>query len=204
LPGARDPGRDGAAPPREHGHGAGERSVLLTLPNLITLARLLAVPAVVWLVIHRRLDLAFLVFLGAGLSDALDGWLARTLDSRSALGALLDPVADKALLVSTYLSLAVIGVLPDWLAMLVVFRDALIVGGLLLLALLGVRPAIRPRAVSKLNTALQILLAAAALGLAGYGLEGGWLLTALVALVAATTILSGALYLRDAARFLPR
>ena len=178
-------------------------SALFTLPNLITLARLCAVPAVVWLVIQHRLDLAFLLFVGAGVSDAVDGWLARVRNARSFLGALLDPVADKALLVSVYVTLAIIGVLPDWLAILVVFRDLLIVGGLLVLALMGTRPAIRPILVSKLNTAMQIALAATALLLAGFELDGGWLLPALIGCVTITTIASGAAYVRDASRSLP-
>ncbi|WP_338661351.1 CDP-alcohol phosphatidyltransferase family protein [Pararoseomonas sp. SCSIO 73927] len=175
----------------------------LTLPNLITLGRLCAVPAVVWLVIQHRLDIAFLVFVGAGISDALDGWLARVRNARSFIGSVLDPVADKALLVSVYVTLAIIGVLPDWLAILVVFRDLLIVGGLLLLALMGLRPAIKPLLVSKLNTALQIGLAGTALFLAGFGLDGGPLLPVLIGLVTGTTIASGAAYVRSAARSLP-
>ncbi|WP_245214164.1 CDP-alcohol phosphatidyltransferase family protein [Pararoseomonas indoligenes] len=181
---------------------AGE-SALFTLPNIITLARLFAVPAVVWLVIQHRLDIAFLVFVGAGISDALDGWLARIRNARSFIGAVLDPVADKALLVSVYVTLAIVGVLPDWLAILVVFRDVLIVGGLLLLALMGLRPAIKPLLVSKLNTALQIALAGAALFLAGFGLDGGPLLPSLIGCVTGTTIASGAAYVRGAARSLP-
>ena len=199
-------GREGGLPEARAAEGdavppAG--SALLTLPNVITLARLCAVPAVVWLVIQQRLDIAFLVFVGAGVSDAVDGWLARVRNARSHLGAILDPLADKALLVSVYVTLAIIGVLPDWLAILVVFRDLLIVGGLLVLALMGVRPAIRPLFVSKLNTLMQITLAAAALLLRGFGLDGEWLLPLLIGCVTVTTIASGAAYVRDASRSLP-
>ncbi|MFH5925857.1 CDP-alcohol phosphatidyltransferase family protein [Roseomonas xinghualingensis] len=179
------------------------QSVLFTLPNVITLARLCAVPAVVWLVIQHRLDIAFLLFVGAGISDAVDGWLARVRNARSFLGAILDPVADKALLVSVYVTLAYIGVLPDWLAILVVFRDLLIVGGLLVLALMGTAPAIRPLLVSKLNTLMQIAVAATALLLSGFDLDAGWLMPLLIGCVTLTTIASGAAYVRDAARSLP-
>ena len=216
MPEGLDPGHDGPpGTPDARGvasgaHGKPEpppvptsESALFTLPNVITLARLCAVPAVVWLVIQQRLDVAFLVFVGAGVSDAVDGWLARVRNARSFLGAVLDPVADKALLVSVYVTLAIIGVLPDWLAILVVFRDLLIVGGLLVLALMGARLAIRPLLVSKLNTLLQITLAATALLLRGFDLDGGWLLPSLIGCVAATTIASGAAYVRDAARSLP-
>jgi cardiolipin synthase len=173
---------------------------LVTLPNLITLARICAVPATIWLILQHRLDIAFGLFIGAGISDAIDGWLARVTNTRSALGALMDPVADKALLVSVYVTLAAIGVLPDWLAILVVFRDLLIVGGVLVLWVLGQPPAIRPLLISKLNTALQIGLAALALLLAGFGLQAEGLLTVMVWIVAGTTFASGTAYVATALR----
>lgn len=174
--------------------------MLVTLPNLITLARLCAVPATIWLILHNRLDVAFWVFVGAGISDGVDGWLARVTNSRSALGAMLDPVADKALLVSVYVTLAGIGVLPDWLAILVVFRDLVIVGGILVLWVLGQPPAIRPLLVSKLNTVLQIGLAALALLLAGFALRADMLLQGLIWATAATTLASGVAYVGSTLR----
>jgi cardiolipin synthase (CMP-forming) len=174
--------------------------ILLTLPNMITLARLAAVPGTVWLILQHRLDLAFLLFLAAGISDGLDGWLARATNSRSAIGALLDPVADKALLVSVYVTLAAIGVLPDWLAILVVFRDVVIVGGLGLLWMLGAKPPIRPLWISKLNTLLQIMLAALALFVAGFAVEITTPIAVMVWLVAATTLASGLAYVTTTAR----
>lgn len=180
--------------------GGRRQPLLLTLPNLITLARLCAVPGTVWLMLQHRLDLAFLLFVGAGISDAIDGWMARAWNAQSALGALLDPVADKALLVSVYVTLAAIGVLPDWLAILVVFRDLVIVGGVLVLWVLGQPPAIRPILISKLNTAMQIGVAALALFLSGFGLAADALLDVCVLAVAATTLVSGATYVVAALR----
>jgi cardiolipin synthase len=202
LPGGADltPGPDrGPAP----GQGSASESALLTLPNVITFARLCAVPAAVWLVLQDRMDAAFWVFVAAGASDAVDGWLARVFNSRSRLGAILDPVADKALLVSMYVTLAAVGVLPDWLAILVVFRDLLIVGGVLVLYVLGQPPAIQPILLSKANTALQITLAAGALLVAGFGLSAAALIDLLVLATAASTFASGAVYVWRAAR-LPR
>lgn len=177
--------------------------VLLTLPNVITLARLAAVPVTIWLILQHRLDHAFLLFLAAGLSDALDGWLARVLNARSAIGALLDPLADKALLVSVYVTLAAIGVLPDWLAILVVFRDLLIVGGLTLLWMVGNRPPIRPLLISKLNTLMQILLAGLALFIHGFEMPMEAAVTGLIWAVAATTLASGIAYVAQAAQRMP-
>ncbi|MFN3449426.1 MAG: CDP-alcohol phosphatidyltransferase family protein [Roseococcus sp.] len=191
-------------PPKAGPPPPGPTHNLLTLPNLITLARLCAVPATIWLIVQRRLDLAFLLFVAAGLSDALDGWLARVRRARSQIGALLDPVADKALLVSVYVALAAVGVLPDWLAILVVFRDAVIVGGLLLLWMIGDRPEIAPLFVSKLNTALQIALAAVALLAVGFDLPLGGLKAALIWATAASTLASGLAYVGQTARRLRR
>jgi cardiolipin synthase len=130
----------------------------------------------------------------------VDGWLARVRNARSRLGAILDPVADKTLLVSMYVTLAAVGVLPDWLAILVVFRDLLIVGGVIVLHVLGQPPAIQPIMLSKANTVLQIALAAGALFFAGFTIPTGPLLGILVAATAATTVASGAAYVWLAAR----
>lgn len=192
------PGRPDGSGPAAHG------AWLLTVPNLITLARLCAVPAAVWLMLRHRLDIAFLVFVGAGISDAVDGWLARVWNARSAVGALLDPIADKALLVSVYVTLAAIGVLPDWLAILVVFRDLLIVGGVITLWMLGMPARIRPLMVSKANTFAQIALAALALLLAGFALSAPMLLDGMILVVALTTLASGGAYVVQAARLTAR
>jgi len=172
---------------------------VLTLPNAITFARLCTVPLVVWLVMRRDLGAAFWLFLAAGASDAIDGWLARR-GRASTVGAVLDPMTDKALLVSIYVSLAAIGVLPAWIAILVVFRDLLIVGGVLLLTVAGQPVAIRPLFVSRVNTALQIALAAVSLLFAAIGVPVRPILVPLLWLVAASTLGSGAAYVRLAAR----
>ena len=109
--------------------GRSASATLLTLPNVITFARLCAVPLSVWLVLEQQFVQAFFLFVAAGASDAVDGWLARRNGGGNSVGALLDPVADKALLVTMYVTLAAVRALPDWLAILVVFRDVVIVGG---------------------------------------------------------------------------
>jgi cardiolipin synthase len=151
-------------------------------------------------VLAQGLIEAFFVFVAAGLSDALDGWLARRSGGGNSVGALLDPVADKALLVSMYVTLAAVNELPDWIAILVVFRDVVIVGGVIVLSVLGMPVTLRPLYVSKLNTALQIVLVAVTLLLAGFGLHALLAKQVLIWLVGLTTLGSGAAYVWKAAR----
>lgn len=177
---------------------------LLTLPNVISFVRLCAVPLAFWLIIDHRLAGAFVLFVAAGASDAVDGWLARQ-NGGSYVGAVLDPLADKALLVTMYVTLAAVKEVPDWLAILVVFRDLLIVGGFLVLGMIGHAPVIRPLFVSKVNTALQLILIALTLFVAGFGVSGPAVSAAMAALiwaVAASTLLSGGAYVFTAVRAL--
>jgi cardiolipin synthase len=174
-------------------------NALVTLPNIISFARLCAVPFAIWFVLHAHYGTAFGLFVLAGISDALDGWLARRRGG-SVLGSILDPLADKALMVGMYVTLAAVGQLPDWLAMLVVFRDLLIVGGVVLLWMTTQPMLIRPLEVSKANTALQIALVALVLGLDAAGLQLQPLRLAMVVLVTASTLFSGAAYVVKTAR----
>lgn len=167
----------------------------MNLPNLITLGRLLAVPLAVWLILDDRMLQAFLLFVLAGISDAIDGFIAKNYDQRTQLGALLDPLADKALLVSVYVTLGVAHYLPTWLVILVVFRDVLIIGGYLFIKLLDQPFRAQPLIISKINTGLQIALVALLLGQVGLGFGAHGLVTVLIWAVAATTVLSGTAYL---------
>jgi cardiolipin synthase len=177
-------------------------SATLTLPNIISFARLCAVPLAIWLVLHGKYTGAFALFVAAGVSDAIDGWLARRRGG-TALGAALDPLADKTLMIGMYVTLAATEQLPDWLAILVVFRDLLIVGGVVLLWLTGHAAAIHPLRISKVNTALQIGLVALVLGLDAAGLDFAALRSGMIFLVAVSTLLSGAAYVRRTVRPVP-
>src|SRR5690349_2831535 len=106
-------------------------SITLNLPNLITMARILCVPLIVWTITAGHMLPAFLLFLLAGISDAVDGFLAKRFNMATELGAVLDPLADKALIVSIYVALGFTETLPRWIVILVVSRDILIVGGFL-------------------------------------------------------------------------
>ncbi len=167
----------------------------MTIPNLITIARLLTVPLIVLLIGQERWGLAFTVVVAAGVSDGVDGFIARRFRMRSELGAYLDALADKALLVSIYVTLSVTGVLPGWLAILVVSRDLMIVAAILVSWLMERPLAIKPMFVSKLNTGAQIAFAALVLGTKAFILDAPTLYGAGMVLVAALTIITAAAYL---------
>jgi cardiolipin synthase len=169
----------------------------LNLPNLITLARILVVPVIIWAIASGAMLFAFLLFIAAGVSDAVDGYLAKRLGMKSELGSYLDPLADKTLLVSIYVALGISAVLPRWLVILVVSRDFLIIGAVMLSWLVGKPIAVKPLAVSKFNTVAQILLAALVLGALGFGFDAGWALTVLMAAVAVLTLLSAGFYVAE-------
>ena len=170
------------------------RGFIAWLPNLITLGRLLAVPVTVYLMLQGHHRAAFWLFVAAGLSDALDGIIAKHFDARSELGAYLDPLADKALLMSIYIALGYLGHVAVWLVALVVFRDLLIVGGALLFHTLTRSLTMDPLFISKANTTAQIVLASVVLAGLAWELSFPAVNDALVFLVAATTVLSGAGY----------
>jgi cardiolipin synthase (CMP-forming) len=166
-----------------------------SLPNLITLARLLLAPLAVSMIASQRFAEAFLIFVVAGISDAVDGFIARRFNLRTELGAYLDPLADKALLVSIYVTLAISGVLPAAIAILVVSRDLMILTAVVVSWLLANPVAIRPVLVSKINTTAQIALAALVLGAKAYGLSPVPGQDIAVWLVAASTLASGGVYI---------
>jgi cardiolipin synthase len=169
----------------------------LSLPNLITMARILCVPLIVWLITANHTLPAFLLFVAAGVSDAVDGFLAKRFNMSSELGAILDPLADKALIVSIYVALGFTEGLPRWVVILVVSRDILIVGGFLVAMMIDRPMPVRPHPVSKLNTVAQIVLAGTVLGSLGLGFDPGWALPVLMGLVTILTLLSIGFYVAE-------
>lgn len=167
----------------------------MSLPNVITLLRILLVPAVVWAIASNEPLLAFWLFLAAGISDALDGFIAKRFNMQTELGAYLDPVADKALLVSIYVTLAVVGLIPRWVAIAVVSRDIMIVGAVVLSLVMAKPVTISPLLVSKVNTAVQIAFAAFVLAGSGLGFMVPGLFDLGLVLVGLLTGLSAAAYL---------
>lgn len=170
------------------------RGLVQQLPNLISLARLLAVPVAVYLILLGELLPAFWVFVVAGISDAVDGFLAKRLNLVTEIGAYLDPLADKALLVGVFVTLGYVGNVPVWLVILIVFRDVLIVGGAILFQTLTHSLRMEPLFISKVNTVAQITLAATILARPALGVTLDSVPETLTFVVAVTTFLSGAAY----------
>lgn len=168
----------------------------MTIPNIITIMRFLLVPAVVYAMLHGYGLTAFLLFLGAGISDGVDGFIARRFNQRSELGAWMDPLADKLLLVTVFVMLGIGGILPDWLIILVVSRDVLIVGAVILASVMSQPMDADPIFVSKANTAAQITLAAVALGSLAFELPLAMVMNGLIIAVAVLTTVSAASYFR--------
>jgi cardiolipin synthase (CMP-forming) len=177
--------------------GPAKPQTSMSIPNLITLARILLVPILVWAIISGEMGLAFLLFLAAGISDAVDGFLAKRFGMATELGAYLDPLADKVLIVSIYVALGITGALPAWLVILVVSRDIMIVGAVILSWLVDRPVAMKPLVVSKLNTAAQIVFATLKLASLALGFNAEPALTVAMGLVVILTLLSIGFYLRE-------
>lgn len=165
------------------------------LPNTITIARIALAPVLILLLKDEEYIAALVVFLIAGLSDGLDGYIAKHYNLVSRLGAILDPLADKILLVSAYIMLSMLGPIPFWLVLSVVFRDLLIVSGYLIYTSLIGSVQMRPSHLSKLNTFMQILLIVAILTQLAFSVFYPLFTEVLVFAVLATTVASGAHYL---------
>ncbi len=169
----------------------------MSIPNLITLGRILLVPLVIWAITAGEMQFAFLLFLAAGASDGLDGFLAKRFGMATELGSYLDPLADKALIVSIYVALGIAGAIPRSLVILVVSRDVMIVSAVMLSWLVGKPMAIKPHITSKLNTVAQIVFAALKLASMAFSFDAEPALTIAMAFVVALTLLSVAFYVAE-------
>jgi cardiolipin synthase len=164
------------------------------IPNIISVGRIILVFPVVWALIEQRFGLALTLFAVAGISDGLDGFLAKRYHWQSRLGGMLDPLADKLLLIATYFSLGWLGALPWWLVALVLLRDVVIVTGAMVYNFHVEAIQAAPSLISKANTFMQILLGLTAVVHLGVYALPEWVMGALIAIVAITTIASGVGY----------
>ena len=174
------------------------RDAIWTVPNILTIVRILLTPVFVMAYTSENFNLAWMLFAVAGLTDALDGFLARIWNQRTQLGAMLDPLADKALLVTSFICLALKGWIPAWFTILAVSRDVIIVGGLAVLNFWGVdvRSRIKPIWISKFTTAAQIVLVVFVMVQRTVGAEFWMVQSVMVWITAAATVLSGIAYVR--------
>ena len=168
--------------------------MLTKLPNLLTLLRIGAVPVLILFLREQEYAVAVAIFVGAGITDGLDGWIAKKFNCVTRLGSILDPIADKVLIVSTYVVLVLLGDLPFWLLLLIVFRDLGIIGGYLILDTLHDSVPLHPSFLSKANTLLQIILVAVVLIDRAGWVHLPWLNEFLIVLVGLTTLISGIHY----------
>lgn len=166
----------------------------MNLPNLISLTRLFLVPVVIWLLLVHHYAWAFFVFFIAGVSDILDGLLARLLKSQTTVGLYLDPIADKVLLVGVFVTLGFKGLIPSWLVLLVVFRDLIILGGALLALLSNASLEIKPLFISKINTVAQLILVTVILAEISLKVSYPSINSVFFVIIATTTLLSGGAY----------
>jgi len=167
---------------------------MIYIPNLLTLARIGLVPWLVVLLQDQQYGLSLAVFVIAGLSDGLDGYIAKRFDAITYLGSILDPIADKVLLVTSYIMLSVMGIIPFWLMVVVVFRDIIIIGGNLLMVLFFSSMEMKPLAISKLNTVIQILYIVLVLASLSFGWQYSDFISLVGIAVAITSVLSGLSY----------
>ena len=167
----------------------------MSIPNIITLGRILLVPIVVWAIASNQMEIAFAVFVIAGVSDGVDGFLAKRFNMASELGAMLDPLADKALLVSIYVALGIWGAIPRWIVILVVSRDIMIVSAVIVSWLFGKPIPMKPLMVSKINTVAQVALAAVVLASLAFGFGPGPYDVILMGVVTVFSLVSVSLYL---------
>jgi len=189
--------------PAPFGRDRFDQARLINIANALTAFRVLLVPLFAHLLISGRIRHALAVFAACGISDALDGLLARALRQRTVVGYYLDPIADKLLMATSFIVLAYVKILPEWLTILVISRDLFILIGSVLILLILDSGSIKATSLSKVNTAVQILTVVYFLAIhAFHGLESAaaveWepLVTgAVVGLCALTTLASGVHYL---------
>jgi len=178
----------------------------MNIPNFLSLLRIILVPVIVIFLIQGSYTKALIAFVIAGLTDALDGAVARILNKQTKLGSFLDPLADKILLSTSFIALAIFSLIPSWLAVIVISRDFMILLGIVILSMMSVAYEIKPIFVSKVTTTLQIATVFFALLLKTftYDIISYNLIIILSWLTASFTIISGLIYIIKGIKFINR
>jgi cardiolipin synthase len=173
----------------------------MNLPNILTLTRVLMIPFFVIFIINKHFGWALITFMIAGITDGVDGLIARITHQRTELGAYLDPIADKLLLFAAFITLAIIEVIPSWLVVIVITRDVIILVGFLVMLLTNYHPKINPSLLSKMTTVFQILTIVLVLFMGYYPAFKQISMIAIYG-TAVMTVLSGAHYIYIGTRIL--
>lgn len=173
-----------------------DKQTIVNIPNLISFARICLVPFIVWYLLIDEFVTGFILFSIAGISDFIDGWLARFQNIQTVFGAYLDPIADKLLMTSIYLVLTLMGYIPWWLTVLVIIRDFLIVTMLAIARMKHKQIHMAPLLISKFNTLVQIVVVMAVLANLAFGFGADMAINYLFWLAAATTVISSFAYLK--------
>ncbi|MBF0414930.1 MAG: CDP-alcohol phosphatidyltransferase family protein [Magnetococcales bacterium] len=166
----------------------------MNIPNFLSFVRIFSVPVFIWMVLNHHHSWALILFITAAFTDALDGFLAKKLNQITEIGKFLDPIADKVLLISSFVTLTINGLIPLWITLIVVTRDMVIIIGAVVFQVLTGTLRIEPLSISKINTLLQILFIIVVL----YGdlfVQPSWIFSVILSMVTVTTILSGVSYI---------
>ncbi|MDA8169493.1 MAG: CDP-alcohol phosphatidyltransferase family protein [Nitrospiraceae bacterium] len=169
---------------------------MLNLPNILTFGRIILIPCFIIAAAYKRFDYAFFIFVTAAVTDKLDGMIARLSGKTTELGSFLDPLADKFMLITSFIVFFIEGLIPVWLAILVLSRDIIVIIGWGVLSLSGVSVRIEPTRAGKLAIAAQFTLLSAVLLRINYGLIPEWALIALAWATAGLTAASGFQYVK--------
>ena len=166
----------------------------MNIPNALTILRILSIPVFVIFLLYGHLFMALLVFIGAGITDGLDGLIARVFRQRTTIGAYLDPIADKLMLTTAFVVLAVLSIIPSWLTVIVIARDVIILLGILMLFLTSHKVEIKPIFIGKASTVLQLATIAWAL-VTPFSMVMKSVFPAIIWVTAGLTALSGLMYI---------
>jgi cardiolipin synthase len=178
----------------------------MNIPNLLSLTRIILVPVFVIFLIQDKYYNALITFIIAGLTDALDGTMARLLNAQTKLGSYLDPIADKLLLTTSFVILAILGIVPSWLTVIVISRDFIILLGIAILSLMSINFEIKPALIGKITTTLQIgtIFLVLLYKAFTHNLSYNCILTLFFWLTAAFTIVSGVVYISKGIKIINR
>jgi cardiolipin synthase len=166
----------------------------MNVPNFLTILRILSIPVFVIFLLYDHLFIALLVFIGAGITDGLDGLIARVFNQRTTIGAYLDPIADKLILLTSFIVLAILGIIPGWLTVIVIARDVIILLGVLILQLTSHKIEIKPIFMGKASTVMQLVTVAWAL-VTPFSMVMKSIFPAIIWVTAGLTALSGLFYI---------